>query len=133
MGFIGFENPSGGFTALQGGSVDVCTNDGPVVYGFLEITPDPAKGRAFDSGVGASPHAFPIRQNSSSFAMFVNPVQVKPIWVCSILAALYLVLCFTFSRCVHRIERRTAKLLPSDSALSSAHAERWPVWGRRTP
>jgi glutamate/aspartate transport system permease protein len=42
----------------------------------------------------------------------INSVQVKPIWVYSILAALYLVLCFTLSRCVRRIERRTARLLP---------------------
>lgn len=42
----------------------------------------------------------------------INSVQVKPIWVYSILAVLYLVLCFTFSRCVHRIERKAAKLLP---------------------
>jgi glutamate/aspartate transport system permease protein len=42
----------------------------------------------------------------------INSVQVKPIWVYSILAALYLVLCYTLSRCVRRIERRTARLLP---------------------
>lgn len=42
----------------------------------------------------------------------INSVQVKPIWVYSILAVLYLVSCFTFSRCVRRIERRTARLLP---------------------
>jgi glutamate/aspartate transport system permease protein len=43
----------------------------------------------------------------------INSVQVKPIWVYSMLAVLYLVLCFAFSRCVRRIERRTAKLLPA--------------------
>lgn len=41
----------------------------------------------------------------------INSVQVRPIWVYSMLAVLYLVLCFTFSRCVRRIERRTARLL----------------------
>jgi len=110
--FIGFENPPEGLTALQGGSVDGYTSDGPIVYGLLKSTPDQSKWRVFDLGVDASPQAFPIRQNSSSFATLINSVQVKPIWVYSILAVLYLVSCFTFSRCVHRIERRTAKLLP---------------------
>jgi ABC-type amino acid transport substrate-binding protein len=70
--FIGFENPSEGFTALQGGSVDAYTNDGPIVYGLLRSTPDPAKWRVFDAGVDASTQAFPLRQNSSSFATIIN-------------------------------------------------------------
>lgn len=41
----------------------------------------------------------------------INSVQVRPIWVYSILAVLYLILCLTLSRCVRRIEWRTAKLL----------------------
>ena len=43
----------------------------------------------------------------------INSMQVKPIWVYSMLAALYLVLCLALSQCVRRIERRTAKLLPA--------------------
>jgi len=70
--FIGFENPSEGFTALQGGSVDAYTNDGPLVYGLLKSTPDQSKWRVFDLGVDASPQAFPIRQYSSSFATLIN-------------------------------------------------------------
>jgi ABC-type amino acid transport substrate-binding protein len=70
--FIGFENPSEGFTALQGGSVDAYINDGPLVYGLLKSTPDPTKWRAFDPNVDASPQAFPIRQYSSSFATLIN-------------------------------------------------------------
>ncbi len=75
--FIGFENPSEGFTALQGGSVDAYTNDGPIVYGLLKSTPDPAKWRVFDAGVDASAQAFPLRQNSSSFAMLINLTIVE--------------------------------------------------------
>jgi His/Glu/Gln/Arg/opine family amino acid ABC transporter permease subunit len=41
----------------------------------------------------------------------INSVQVKPIWMYSILAGLYLVLCLTLSQVVRRIERRTATLL----------------------
>ncbi len=70
--FIGFENPSEGFTALQGGSVDAYINDGPLVYGLLKSTPDPSKWRVFDPNVDASPQAFPIRQFSSSFATLIN-------------------------------------------------------------
>lgn len=70
--FIGFENPSEGLTALQGGSVDAYTNDAPLVYGLLKSTPDQAKWRAFDPGVDASPQAFPLRQSSSSFASLIN-------------------------------------------------------------
>jgi len=70
--FIGFENPSEGFTALQGGSVDAYINDGPLVYGLLKSTPDPSKWRVFDPNVDASPQAFPIRQYSSNFASLIN-------------------------------------------------------------
>ncbi len=70
--FIGFENPSEGLTALQGGSVDAYTNDAPLVYGLLKSISDPAKWRAFDPGVDASPQAFPLRLNSSSFASLIN-------------------------------------------------------------
>ena len=41
----------------------------------------------------------------------INSVQVRPIWVYSMLAALYLILCLTLSRWVRRIERRTVTLL----------------------
>jgi ABC-type amino acid transport substrate-binding protein len=75
--FIGFENPSEGFTALQGGSVDAYTNDGPLIYGLLKSTADPAKWRTFDPGVDASPQAFPIRQNNSGFANLINLTIVE--------------------------------------------------------
>jgi His/Glu/Gln/Arg/opine family amino acid ABC transporter permease subunit len=41
----------------------------------------------------------------------INSVQVRPIWVYSILAGLYLIFCLTLSRFVRRVEWRTAKLL----------------------
>jgi ABC-type amino acid transport substrate-binding protein len=70
--YIGFENPSEGFTALQGGSIDAYTADGPLVYGLVKSTPDQAKWRVFDAGVNATTQAFPLRQNSSSFASIIN-------------------------------------------------------------
>lgn len=41
----------------------------------------------------------------------INSAQVRPIWMYSVLAGLYLVLCLALSQGVRRIERRTAKLL----------------------
>lgn len=43
----------------------------------------------------------------------LNSVQVKPIWVYSLLALLYLAVCLALSGAVRRLERRTAKLLPA--------------------
>jgi ABC-type amino acid transport substrate-binding protein len=70
--FIGFENHSEGFTALQGGSIDAYSSDGPLLYGLQNKAPDPAKWRVLDPGVNAFAQAFPMRENSSSFANFVN-------------------------------------------------------------
>ena len=70
--FIGFENHSEGFTALQGGSIDAYSSDGPLLYGLQSKAPDPSKWRVFDPGVDAFAQAFPVREDSSSFANFVN-------------------------------------------------------------
>jgi ABC-type amino acid transport substrate-binding protein len=70
--FIGFENHSEGFTALQGGSIDAYSSDGPLLYGLQQKAPNPAKWRVFDPGVNAFAQAFPMRENNSSFANFVN-------------------------------------------------------------
>lgn len=75
--FIGFENHSEGFTALQGGSIDAYSSDGPLLYGLQQKAPDPAKWRVFDPGINAFAQAFPMRENSSSFANFVNFTVVE--------------------------------------------------------
>jgi len=75
--FIGFENHSEGFTALQGGSIDAYSSDGPLLYGLQSKAPDPAKWRVFDPGVNAFAQAFPMRENNSSFANFVNFTVVE--------------------------------------------------------
>jgi len=41
----------------------------------------------------------------------VNAREVRPIWLYSMLAVFYLCLCFSLSRLVRRVERRTADLL----------------------
>jgi ABC-type amino acid transport substrate-binding protein len=75
--FIGFENHSEGFTALQGGSIDAYTSDGPLLYGLQSKAPDPRKWRVFDPGVNAFAQAFPMRENNSRFANFVNFTVVE--------------------------------------------------------
>jgi len=41
----------------------------------------------------------------------INAIQVRPIWLYSMLAVMYLILCFLVSRFVRRVERRTVNLL----------------------
>ncbi len=75
--FIGFEGHPEGFTALQGGSIDAYSTDGPILYGLLKSAPDPKKWRVFDPAVDAFAQAFPIRQNSSTFAALINLTIVE--------------------------------------------------------
>lgn len=70
--FIGFENHTEGLTALQGGSIDAYTSDGPILYGLQKSTPDPGKWKVFDPEVNAFAQAFPMRENSSPFANIIN-------------------------------------------------------------
>lgn len=70
--FIGFENHPEGLTALQGGSIDAYTSDGPILYGLRNSTPDPNKWRIFDPNLNAFAQAFPLRQYSSGFTNIVN-------------------------------------------------------------
>jgi ABC-type amino acid transport system permease subunit len=44
-------------------------------------------------------------------ATIINARQVRPVWLYSMLAVAYLVLCFGLSRCVRRVERRIAVTL----------------------
>jgi glutamate/aspartate transport system permease protein len=41
----------------------------------------------------------------------INAREVRPIWIYSMLAVTYLCLCFALSRCVRRLEGRTAEVL----------------------
>jgi glutamate/aspartate transport system permease protein len=41
----------------------------------------------------------------------INAREVRPIWIYSMLAGTYLCLCFAISRCVRRLEGRTAEVL----------------------
>jgi len=75
--FIGFEGHPEGFTALQGGSIDAYSTDGPILYGLLKSAPDPRKWRIFDPAVDVFAQAFPIRQNSSTFAALINLTIVE--------------------------------------------------------
>jgi glutamate/aspartate transport system substrate-binding protein len=59
---IGFPDHPQGFTALQTGSIDAYSTDGPILYG---LGSDTTKWRIFDSGINTFLQAFPIRPESS--------------------------------------------------------------------
>jgi glutamate/aspartate transport system substrate-binding protein len=61
---IGFPDHPQGFTALQTGSIDAYSSDGPIVYG---LGSDATKWRVFDPGINTFLQAFPIRPESSKF------------------------------------------------------------------
>ena len=64
MRIIGFPDHPQGFTALQTGSIDAYSTDGPILYG---AGGDKSKWRIFDSGINTFLQAFPIRPESSRF------------------------------------------------------------------
>ena len=75
--FIGFENHPEGLTALQGGSIDAYTSDGPILYGLKKSTPNPDKWKVFDPKLNAFAQAFPLREYSSGFANLINLTIVE--------------------------------------------------------
>jgi len=64
---IGFPDHPQGFTALQTGSIDAYSSDGPIMYGMKERSTDSAQWIVFDPGINSFLQAFPIRQESSKF------------------------------------------------------------------
>ena len=61
---IGFPDHPQGVTALQTGSIDGYSTDGPILYGFLT---DRAKWRIVEININTFLQAFPIRPESSKF------------------------------------------------------------------
>ena len=61
---IGFPDHPQGVTALQTGTIDGYSTDGPILYGFLT---DKAKWRIIDININTFLQAFPIRPESSKF------------------------------------------------------------------
>jgi glutamate/aspartate transport system substrate-binding protein len=61
---IGFPDHPQGFTALQTGSIDAYSSDGPILYGLKGTS---SKWRIFDAGINTFLQAFPIRPESSKF------------------------------------------------------------------
>ena len=61
---IGFPDHPQGFTALQTGSIDAYSSDGPILYG---LGSDATKWRILDPGINTFLQAFPIRPESSKF------------------------------------------------------------------
>jgi ABC-type amino acid transport substrate-binding protein len=61
---VGFPDHPQGFTALQTGSIDAYSTDGPILYGLRADSP---KWRIIDPGINTFLQAFPIRPESSKF------------------------------------------------------------------
>ena len=61
---VGFPDHPQGFTALQTGSIDAYSTDGPILYGLRADNP---KWRIIDPGINIFLQAFPIRPQSSKF------------------------------------------------------------------
>jgi len=64
---IGFPDYPQGILALQSGSVDAFSTDGPILYSMKDKQADPSKWRVFDLEADVELQAFPIRPESSRF------------------------------------------------------------------
>lgn len=74
---IGFPDHPQGFTALQTGSVDAYSSDGPILFGLKSKASHPSKWRIFDPGLNAFLQAFPVRPESSKFRRIVDLTVVQ--------------------------------------------------------
>lgn len=71
---IGFPDHPQGFTALQTGSIDAYSTDGPILYGLRADSP---KWRIIDPGINTFLQAFPIRLESSKFKRIADVAIVN--------------------------------------------------------
>jgi glutamate/aspartate transport system substrate-binding protein len=69
---VGFPDHPQGFTALETGSVDAYSSDGPILFGMKNKAGDPNKWRIFDPGLNVFLQAFPLRPQSSKFRRIVD-------------------------------------------------------------
>lgn len=74
---IGFPDHPQGFTALQTGSVDAYSSDGPILYGMKAKASHPDKWRIFDPGLNVFLQAFPMRPESSKYRRIVDLTIVE--------------------------------------------------------
>jgi glutamate/aspartate transport system substrate-binding protein len=74
---IGFPDHPQGFTALQTGSIDAYSSDGPILYGLKDKSGDSAKWRVFDPGANTFLQAFPMRPESSRFKRIADLTIVR--------------------------------------------------------
>lgn len=69
---VGFPDHPQGFTALETGSVDAYSSDGPILFGLKSKASDPGNWRIFDPGLNVFLQAFPLRPESSKFRRIVD-------------------------------------------------------------
>lgn len=74
---VGFPDHPQGFTALETGSVDAYSSDGPILFGMKHKASDSSKWRIFDPGLNVFLQAFPLRPESSKFRRIVDLTIVE--------------------------------------------------------
>jgi ABC-type amino acid transport substrate-binding protein len=74
---VGFPDHPQGFTALETGTIDAYTSDGPILFGMKQKAAAPAQWRIFDPGVNVFLQAFPIRPESSRFKSLCDVTIVE--------------------------------------------------------
>jgi glutamate/aspartate transport system substrate-binding protein len=73
---IGFPDHPQGFTALETGTIDAYSSDGPILYG-MKAKAAAGQWRIFDPGVNVFLQAFPIRPESSRFKSIADITIVE--------------------------------------------------------
>jgi len=74
---VAFPDHPQGFTALETGTIDAYSSDGPIMYGLKGKAADPGKWRVFDPGANVFLQAFPIRPESSRFKAIADVTIVE--------------------------------------------------------
>jgi glutamate/aspartate transport system substrate-binding protein len=74
---VAFPDHPQGFTALETGTIDAYSSDGPIMYGLKSKAAGPAQWRVFDPGANVFLQAFPIRPESSRFRAIADVTIVE--------------------------------------------------------
>ncbi len=74
---VSFPDHPQGFTALETGSIDVYSSDGPILFGLKAKAAVPAAWRIFDPGANVFLQAFPLRPESSRFKSIADLTIVE--------------------------------------------------------
>jgi ABC-type amino acid transport substrate-binding protein len=74
---VAFPDHPQGFTALETGTIDAYSSDGPILFGMKAKAATPAAWRIFDPGANVFLQAFPLRPHSSRFKSIADLTIVE--------------------------------------------------------